>query len=209
MGLKIKVCGMRYPSNIKELAELVPDFIGFIFYPPSKRFVGVEFQKQDIDQLQNEINRTAVFVNAHHHEIVEFANLYGIKTLQLHGAETPQFCRELIDKGFTIIKAFGIDENFNFESLNEYLDHVDFFLFDTKTKEHGGSGLTFDWQTLENYTLNKPFFISGGLSPENLLAVLEIKNPSFYGLDLNSKFEIEPGLKNIDKLKDAFKLIRA
>jgi len=209
MDLKIKVCGMKYPANIKELADLKPDFIGFIFYPPSKRFVGVDFQKQDIDHLQNEINRTAVFVNAHHHEIVEFANLYGIKTLQLHGTETPQFCQELTDKGFTIIKAFGVDENFNFESLNEYLDHVDFFLFDTKTIAHGGSGLTFDWQILKEYKLNKPFFISGGLSPENLLTVLEIKNPNFFGVDLNSKFETEPGFKNIEKLKEAFELIRA
>ena len=209
MDLKIKVCGMKYAANIKDLAVLNPEYMGFIFYPPSKRFVGVDFQKQDIDHLQTEINRTAVFVNAQHHEIVEFSNLYGIKTLQLHGAETPQFCQELIDKGFTIIKAFGIDENFNFDSLNEYLNHVDFFLFDTKTIAHGGSGLTFDWQILKNYKLNKPFFISGGLSAENLLEVLKIKNPNFYGLDLNSKFELESGLKNIEKLKEAFKLIRA
>jgi phosphoribosylanthranilate isomerase len=209
MSLKIKVCGMKYAANIKDLADLNPDFMGFIFYPPSKRFVGVDFQKQDIEHLSAEINRTSVFVNAHHHEIVEFANLYGIKTLQLHGAETPIFCRELMDKGFKVIKAFGIDENFNFGILNEYLNHVDFFLFDTKTKEHGGSGLSFDWEILQRYTLNKPFFISGGLSSENVLEVLKIKNPNFFGVDLNSKFEIEPGLKNIEQLKQAFKLIRA
>jgi phosphoribosylanthranilate isomerase len=209
MSLKIKVCGMKFQANIRELAALEPDFIGFIFYPPSKRFIGVDFEKQDIDHLNPSINRTAVFVNAQLHEVVEFSNLYGIKTIQLHGNESPEFCEELKNKGFTILKAFGIDENFNFEVLKDYFNEVDYFLFDTKTSEYGGSGLSFNWNVLDKYKLEKPFLLSGGLSLDNLPEVLKITNKNFYGIDLNSKFEIEPGVKDIEKLKNAFKLIRA
>jgi len=200
---------MKYQANIKALAALEPDFMGFIFYPPSKRFIGVEFEKQDIEHLNPAIKRTAVFVNAQFHEIVEFANLYGIKTLQLHGNEPPELCEQLKQKGFSIIKAFGVDENFNFDVLLNYENHIDFFLFDTKTSEFGGSGLSFNWDILQKYQLEKPFLLSGGLSLENLAEVLKIENKHFYGVDLNSKFEIEPGLKDIEKLKKAFELIKA
>ncbi|TKB97856.1 phosphoribosylanthranilate isomerase [Pedobacter cryophilus] len=209
MSLKIKVCGMKYLANIKALAELEPDFMGFIFYPPSQRFIGVEFERNDVANLPPEIQRTAVFVNAHLHEVIEFANLYGMKTIQLHGQESPEFCGELRAKGFKVIKAFGVDENFNFEILNAFVEHVDFFLFDTKTSAHGGSGLIFDWRILQKYNLDKPFLLSGGLSPDNLAEVLKIEHKNFYGVDLNSKFEIEPALKDIEKLEKAFELIRA
>ncbi|MDA9555374.1 phosphoribosylanthranilate isomerase [Pelobium sp.] len=209
MSLKIKVCGMKYQANIKALADLEPDFMGFIFYPPSKRFIGLDFDKQDINHLSADIKKTAVFVNAYVHEVVEFSNIYGIKTVQLHGQESPAFCSELKDQGFTVIKAFGVDESFNFELLKDYESQVDFFLFDTKTDLHGGSGMTFNWDLLANYTLSKPFLLSGGLSLDNLAEILEIKHPQLYGVDLNSKFEVEPGLKDIEKLNKAFKLIRA
>jgi phosphoribosylanthranilate isomerase len=209
MALKIKVCGMKYQSNIKALANLLPDYIGFIFYPPSKRFIGVEFDKQDIAHLHPDINKTAVFVDAQLHEVIEFCSLYGVKTLQLHGNETPEYCNALQQKDFTVIKAFGIDESFDFNTIEPYLKHVDFFLFDTKTVEHGGSGKTFNWQVLNNYKFDKPFFLSGGLTLENIENALDLKHKQFYGLDLNSKFEIEPGLKDIEKLNKAFELIRA
>lgn len=209
MSLKIKVCGMKYQANIKALAALEPDFMGFIFHPPSKRFIGVEFEKQDIEHLNPAIKRTAVFVNAQFHEIVEFANLYRIKTLQLHGAESPELCEQLKQKGFSIIKAFGVDENFKFDVLLNYENHIDFFLFDTKTSEYGGSGLSFNWDILQKYQIEKPFLLSGGLSLENLAEVLKIENKHFYGVDLNSKFEIEPGFKDIEKLEKAFELIKA
>lgn len=208
MSLNIKVCGMKYQSNIKALANLEPDYMGFIFYPPSKRFIGLEFDKQDIANLNADIKKTAVFVDAHLHEVIEFSQLYGMKTIQLHGTETPEFCAALQLKGFTVIKAFGIDEAFDFSILESYQNVVDFFLFDTKTANHGGSGEVFSWQILDNYKLNKPFFLSGGLALENLKAALNIEHEQFYGLDLNSKFELEPGLKDIEKLNKAFELIR-
>lgn len=200
---------MKYLANIKALAELEPDFMGFIFYPPSQRFIGVEFERNDVANLQPDIQRTAVFVNAHLHEVIEFSNLYGMKTIQLHGQESPEFCGELKAKGFKVIKAFGVDESFDFNTLNAFVEQVDFFLFDTKTSTHGGSGLTFDWRVLQKYNIEKPFLLSGGLGPDNLAEVLKIKHKNFYGVDLNSKFEIEPALKDIEKLEKAFELIRA
>lgn len=200
---------MKYLANIKALAGLEPDFMGFIFYPPSQRFIGVEFERNDVANLQPDIQRTAVFVNAHLHEVIEFSNLYGMKTIQLHGQESPEFCGELKAKGFKVIKAFGVDESFDFNTLNAFVEQVDFFLFDTKTSTHGGSGLTFDWRVLQKYNIEKPFLLSGGLGPDNLAEVLKIKHKNFYGVDLNSKFEIEPALKDIEKLEKAFELIRA
>lgn len=182
--------------------------MGFIFYPPSKRFIGLDFQKSDLDGIPKQINKTAVFVDAQIHEVEEFTNFYGIKTIQLHGKESPEYCLDLKNKGFTIFKAFGIDENFDFSTLKPYTENVDYFLFDTKTIEHGGSGVKFNWDLLHNYKLNMPFILSGGLGLENLDEVKQFEHPLFYGVDLNSKFEIEPGLKDIEKLKKAFDLLR-
>ncbi|MBD3750521.1 MAG: phosphoribosylanthranilate isomerase [Sphingobacteriales bacterium] len=207
MELKIKVCGMREEANIQALSQLQPDLMGFIFYPASKRFVGLDFNQQMLKKIHHQIIKTGVFVNAHQNEVLEFSKLYGFKAVQLHGEESPEFCAEVKKEGFLILKAFGVNEDFNFEQLKPYEPFVDYFLFDTKVDAYGGSGKTFDWRILENYNLNKPFFLSGGLSLENLEEVKRIKNPQFYGVDLNSKFEIEPGLKNIEKLKAAFKLI--
>jgi phosphoribosylanthranilate isomerase len=208
MELAIKVCGMKYADNIKKLSDVKPDLMGFIFYPPSKRFIGVEFLKSDLSDINPQIIKTAVFVNAQVHEIVEFSKMYGMQAVQLHGAESPDFCKTIKNEGFIVLKAFGIDDNFDFEVLKPYLDVVDFFLFDTKTNLHGGSGETFDWSIIDKYNLHKPFFLSGGLSLENLASVKNIKNEFFYGVDLNSKFELEPSLKDIEQLKEAFDLIR-
>lgn len=208
MSLKIKVCGMREEANIQALSQLQPDLIGFIFYPPSKRFVGLDFNQKNLNQIDSEIIKTGVFVNAQLHEIIEFSKLYGFKAVQLHGEESPEFCEEIKKEGLLILKAFGVNEDFNFEQLKPYESLVDYFLFDTKMDSYGGSGKTFDWRVLENYHLNKPFFLSGGLSLENLEEVKMIKSSQFYGVDLNSKFEIEPGLKDIEKLKAVFKLIK-
>lgn len=208
MELKIKVCGMREEANIQALSQLQPDLMGFIFYPPSKRFVGLDFNQQMLKEINPQIIKTGVFVNAQPHEVIEFSKLYGFKAIQLHGEESSEFCEEIKKEGFLILKAFGVDTNFNFEQLKPYEPFVDYFLFDTKVDSYGGSGKTFDWAILENYRLSKPFFLSGGLSLENLEEVKMIKNSQFYGVDLNSRFEIEPGLKNIEKLKSAFKLIK-
>ncbi len=204
--MKIKVCGLKYPGNISDVITLKPDYVGFICYAPSPRYAP-ELNSEILDTLPETIYKTAVFVNEDAETIIKLVDNYNFDAIQLHGNESPEFCRSFKDK-VTVIKAFGIGEGFDFERLNEFDDSVDYFLFDTKTDKHGGSGLTFDWSLLDNYKLNIPFFLSGGLSPANLTEVKMIKHPQFYGVDLNSKFELEPGLKDITKLKEAFELLR-
>ena len=205
--LKIKVCGMRNPENIEQLSELKPDYIGFIFYPPSKRFVE-NIDKELLNKLPSELKKTGVFVNAPKDDILEKISLYNLNALQLHGSESPQFCKELKRTGLEIIKAFGMDEEFDFEILKSYEGFVDYFLFDTKTKLHGGSGLTFNWNLLKKYPLNIPYFLSGGLDADNISEALKLEDGRFYALDLNSRFEIEPALKDIDKLRTVFNKIK-
>lgn len=209
MDVKIKVCGMKYAANINAVAALNPDFLGFIFYPKSKRFVGLDFDKSDLSSLNPSIHKVAVFVNAYLNEVTEFSNIYGIKFVQLHGNETPEFCADLRKNNFKVIKAFGVDEEFDFSTLEAYQDSVDYFLFDTKTPEHGGSGKAFNWQVLDNYQLAIPFFLSGGLSLANISEVQSIQHPQLFAVDLNSKFEEEPGVKNTELLAEAFKNIRS
>lgn len=205
--MKIKVCGMKFPENIRQVAALQPDYLGFIFYPHSPRFVGYDPNKE-LTELRLPAKKVGVFVDKDFSTIKNIIQLYQFDAVQLHGNEPAETCAAL-RKSVEVIKAFGVDGNFDFNLLNDYEDKVDYFLFDTKTDVHGGSGKTFDWQVLQNYNLKTPFFISGGLNNENLAAVLQLKHPAFYGVDLNSGFETAPGLKDLEKLKEAFGLIRS
>ena len=204
--MKIKVCGMRSPENIDALMRLQPDYMGLIFYEKSPRYVG-DLQVTDLQNMPEDVIKTGVFVNEDIAVINSLVERFNLRAVQLHGNESPALCVQLRSK-VTVLKAFGVDENFNFDTLNDYAGSVDYFLFDTKTVTHGGSGQTFNWQVLENYKLNVPFFLSGGLSLENLENIKHIKHPAFYGVDLNSRFEIQPGLKDTDKLSEAFKILR-
>ena len=203
--MKIKVCGLRDPDNIKAVEALAPDYMGFICYDKSPRFIGA----MDDDELVNigtGITKVGVFVDEDADSISKLIYKYKFDAIQLHGNESPEFC-DMFKHEVQVIKAFGIDEHFDFAKLDAYKNNVNYFLFDTKTPVHGGSGQTFDWSILESYKLNVPFFLSGGLSPDNLEEVKNIKHPAFYGVDLNSKFEVSPALKDLDKLKQAFKKI--
>ncbi|PAW93950.1 N-(5'-phosphoribosyl)anthranilate isomerase [Mucilaginibacter sp. MD40] len=202
--MNIKVCGLKYVDNIGEVAALGPDYVGFICYDQSPRYMAD--LPPNVTAVPNGVVTTGVFVNEDADKVFEMIERYGFKAIQLHGTETPEYCLQFKGK-VTVIKAFGVDADFNFEQLEAYKDVVDFFLFDTKTPAHGGSGETFDWEMLDRYKMNVPFFLSGGLSPDNISEVAKIKHPAFYGVDLNSKFEIEPGLKDISKLKEAFVLL--
>ena len=203
--MKIKVCGLRDPENIKAVAALSPDYIGFIFYGPSPRFVS-GLSIDTLTDLPSAIQKTGVFVDEDADRIHQLIDHYNFDAIQLHGGETPEFC-SLFRNKIQVIKAFGINEDFDFNQLTEYLGKVDFFLFDTKTTAHGGSGKTFDWVFLNNYKLEVPFFLSGGLSPDNITDVVNIHHPQFYGVDLNSRFETAPGLKNTEQLAIAFNTI--
>ncbi|WCT14969.1 phosphoribosylanthranilate isomerase [Mucilaginibacter jinjuensis] len=204
--MKIKVCGLKDPENIKAVAALKPDYMGFINYGLTPRFIG-NLPVNVLQGLPQSIQKTGVFVNDSLENIGGLIKEYGFDVVQLHGYENPEFC-EVLKKRVTVIKAFGMEEDFNFAQLEPYVGHVDYFLFDTKTPKHGGSGKTFNWQILHKYTLDVPFFLSGGLSPDNIEQVLTIKHPQFYGVDLNSKFETSPGIKDLEKLSKAFELLR-
>ncbi|MES3017025.1 MAG: phosphoribosylanthranilate isomerase [Bacteroidota bacterium] len=207
---------MKDPDNIRKLAELQPDYMGLIFYPQSKRFAG-DMEATTLDTFPRAVKRTGVFVNEAMDTIADQVIKYDLDAVQLHGDESPDFCRSLrkflhnmqTEKHVEIIKAFGIYDQFDFAVLAGYEDMVDYFLFDTKSIDYGGSGLTFDWAILDNYHGKKPYFLSGGLSADNIDRINEIKDVRFYGVDLNSKFETEPGVKDINKLKSVFERIRS
>ena len=204
--MKIKICGLKDPENIKAVSALAPDYLGFIFYRPSPRFVNdVPFEQ--LNNIPSSILKTAVFVNESFEKVNELIDKYSFNVIQLHGNESAEFCGSFKSK-LKVIKAFGLNNDFNFEQLIAYQNKVDFFLFDAKTEIHGGSGKTFDWSILNKYAMDIPFFLSGGLSLDNLEEIKNISHSQFYGVDLNSKFETEPGIKNINKLEMAFDIIK-
>lgn len=200
---KIKVCGMKNRLNIHELQQLPIQYMGLIFYAASKRFVDKTYTELGLQHTPKHIKLTGVFVNENIANIQDKLAAYHLSAVQLHGDESPDFCLELRKKtpNIQIFKAFGVDECFNFQDIQAYEKWVDYFLFDTKTIFHGGSGMKFDWQFLSNYNLNLPFFLSGGISVDDIDEIHNFEHPKLEGLDLNSKFEITPGLKNIALVK--------
>lgn len=197
---------MKYKENIEQVADLKPDYMGFIFYSSSKRSVMEDFQ---LPPLPPEIKKVGVFVNADADDIIDKINQHNLDCIQLHGSEPPYFCRQM-QRITCIIKAFGIDEHFDFQLLEAYKDTCNYFLFDTKTREYGGSGQQFNWQLLENYQYDVPFFLSGGLDISIVKEIKELahKTPLLHAIDVNSKFEISPGLKDTDKLEKLVNEIR-
>ncbi|MBT4869038.1 MAG: phosphoribosylanthranilate isomerase [Polaribacter sp.] len=191
---------MKFTENIEQVSGLYPDYMGFIFYEKSKRnFEGV------IPKLPKSIKKTGVFVNEYPEIVISLVEEYQLEAIQLHGDETVTYIKQLKTHlpSIEIIKVFGIKDEFNFDVLTPFLPLVDYFLFDTKGKERGGNGVQFDWSVLEAYPYEKPFFLSGGIGLKDLLAIQKIidSNVPIYALDINSKFEIEPGLKNINEVK--------
>ena len=197
---------MKYPENIKELWKLPIDYMGLIFYAKSPRYAET-LDKSDLMVMPEYIERVGVFVNPMIDYVLEKTIQYKLNMVQLHGNESGGFCQK-VSKSVPVIKAFSISNIADIEHANGYEDTCKFFLFDTKTPQYGGSGVKFDWKILDAYTGNTPFFLSGGISADDAEAILKIKHPMFYGIDLNSKFETEPGLKNIDLLKQFIKQVR-
>ncbi len=197
----IKICGMRETENIREVSELKPDLLGFIFYSGSQRYAGELLDPGVISKIPENIRKTGVFVNSDFQEILFTIGKYSLDTVQLHGNETTDECFRLKEKGIKIIKAFGIKESKDFNLCNDYVTSADYFLFDTFNSGNGGSGLKFDWRLLDDYKLDKPFFLSGGISPDDIGNIMKIKNDAFAGVDLNSRLEIKPGLKDTEALK--------
>lgn len=191
---------MKYIDNIKLVADLKPDYLGFIFYEKSKRnFEGI------IPGLPKNIKKTGVFVNEYLEILVSLTQEYQLEAIQLHGDETPEYIiqiKKYLPK-VEIIKVFGVKDTFDFRKLEPYLDLVDYFLFDTKGKERGGNGVKFDWSVLKKYPFRKPFFLSGGIGPDDVSQIKDIQKSKLpiYALDINSQFESEPGIKKIKEVK--------
>jgi phosphoribosylanthranilate isomerase len=197
--IKLKICGMRDAQNIMDVAALSPDYMGFIFYPKSPRYVGEDFKiPQD---FPTNIIRVGVFVNESTENILRHAAAHNLRFLQLHGEETVKQCLELKSHNYQIIKVFSIDDAFDFELTKFYSEAVDFLLFDTKGKYYGGNAETFRWRLLEKYHQQVPFFLSGGLSPENVSEIGELKNLNLAALDVNSGVEQSPAMKDLGKIQ--------
>lgn len=189
---------MRAPDNIAALSDLAPDYMGFIFWKHSKRFVTTP-----TPDLPATIKKTGVFVDADPAYITATAKQHQLQALQLHGDESPDFCQKLKGLGLEIIKAFAVDTSFDFSVLKTYETVCDYFLFDTKGRLPGGNGSRFDWSVLQYYPSTKPFFLSGGIGTGDHSAIASIINLNLplYAIDINSQFESEPGLKNIETIK--------
>lgn len=196
--MKIKVCGMKVPSQLEGLHQLGIDYAGFIFYPKSARYVG------NLAPIKTPkgLKRIGVFVNEKLEVLVQIAQEWKLDYLQLHGDESVAYCKELKVKNYQLIKVFGIKEAADFEKVEEYQELCDYYLFDTKGKERGGNGYAFNWQLLEHYTAKKSFFLSGGiaLGDEPIIQKLAEKDKRLLGVDLNSKFEKAPSDKDLTKL---------
>ncbi len=202
--MKLKICGMKYDSNIKEVLNLKPHYIGFIFWKNSSRYV------TDTPSIPNEIIKTGVFVDSSLDNIISIVENHNLNAIQLHGNETQELCVNLKKKlNVKIIKAFNVDKYFDFNKTELYLDCCDYFLFDSKGELPGGNGFSFNWEILKNYNYKKPFFISGGISLDNISDINFLKECKLpvHCVDVNSKFESETGYKNIDDLKKLIKIL--
>ena len=193
---------MKEAENINALDALQPNYIGLIFYEKSPRFVG----ENSIPKTNAE--KVGVFVNSSLDYIEAQAEKHDFKTIQLHGDEPISLAQSLFENGFKIIKNFSISDTIDNELMAEWQPFCEYFLFDTHGKGYGGTGKKFDWNLLQDYKLEKPFVLSGGISFEDVAEIKKIKHKSFAGIDLNSKFEIEPGVKNIENIKSFIDEIR-
>jgi phosphoribosylanthranilate isomerase len=198
--MKIKVCGLKCQSNIEELTHLPIDYMGFIFYNKSPRYLDEDLSSDFVKSIPKYIKKVGVFVNEDCYTVFNRIAHYDLAMVQLHGAETPEICAEL-KPHVQIMKAFQINKDFDFKQLEKYLTVVDYFLFDSPTPNYGGSGKHFNWQILEKYNYTTPFFLSGGISEDHIEEIKLLNIPQLIAIDINSKFEIAPGLKNTEHIK--------
>ncbi len=202
--MKIKVCGITQIDQLKQLEEFGVDYAGLIFYDRSPRYVLNKLHSEAVNKLNLSIKKVGVFVNASEEDIMTQIELYGLNIVQLHGNETPSFCKHISDQ-VSVIKAFRInkknEQNIDW-MIKPFEDFCDYYMFDTGNgTSYGGTGEKFDWQILKNNKINKPFFLSGGIGFVDIEKIKEFQHPFFYAVDANSMFEIEPGVKNMEEVK--------
>ena len=194
---KIKVCGLRDFKNIQNVSTCDIEYLGFIFYKKSKRFVRSSLT---IPIMPSSIKKVGVFVNQSLEYIIKIVEKHDLDMVQLHGDESSHFCKALFKENIPIIKAFGVDTSFDFESTRVYEEYVNYFLFDTKTVFYGGSGRLFSWEVLKKYDGSTLFFLSGGIGPDAIKRLSGFFHEKFHGIDVNSCFEVVPGQKDIEKI---------
>lgn len=195
-GKIIKVCGMQDGDNIRETESLGIDMIGFIFYPKSPRCIC-----EMPGYMPVHARRVGVFVNESKETIGMYADRFGLDYIQLHGFESPEFCRSLQAEGFKLIKAFSVAGEKDLHPAHDYETFCEYFLFDTKCEQYGGSGNQFDWNVLRAYHGQTPFLLSGGINPYSTKALREFGHPRLAGYDLNSRFETKPGMKDTERIR--------
>lgn len=208
--LLIKVCGMKYTENIQQVSALSPDLLGFIFYPASPRFIGKEPVKGLFEAVPPGIRKTGVFVDSDYSFISQACKKYDLQFAQLHGDESPALAIQLRNDGIRVIKTIHLSSENDFEKIRPFEDKVDYFLFETPSGSFGGSGMKFPWHILEAYPAEIPFFLSGGIGPgdEGQILSLSLSLKYMKGVDINSRFEVQPGLKEPDKVKTFIESIR-
>jgi len=196
----IKICGMKDPENIRAVAALNPDYMGFIFYSKSPRYAGA-LDPEVVGALSDTICKVGVFVNEPTSNVLAIATQYQLNAIQLHGNETPEECMALQKAGLKVIKALSVANVDDLTKADAYQTCCDYLLFDTKTPLYGGSGQQYDWTILNHYQGQLPFFLSGGIGLEDAERVCNFFHPKLHAIDVNSRFETAPGLKNTSALE--------
>lgn len=199
--MQIKICGMKYPENILEVLALNPDFMGFVFNPKSTRFVG-NLELSTLQSIPKEIKKVGVFVNESLENILTYIHKYDFDAVQLHGFENKKLCRQIKDEAkISVIKVFSVMNAYNLKVTKEYDDVADLYLFNTKTDPYGGDEQKFNWNILYEYTGEKDFLLGGNIGMDDVKEIRKIEHPKMIGVNLNTRFEIKPGLKNVDLLR--------
>lgn len=206
--LKCKVCGITDINNAEEVSAYRPDYMGFIFYARSFRYVGNDPDPALFSVVPEGVEKTAVFVNEYYERMIEKTGKYGIRTVQLHGMESPETCIALRSHGLKVIKVFPGDQLDNARLLKDYEEVADYFLFDTPTRSHGGSGRKFDWTRLEKCRSRKRFFLSGGISADDAEQLRKLDMKGLFAVDINSRFETAPGVKDPELVGNFIKRLR-
>jgi phosphoribosylanthranilate isomerase len=210
--MRVKVCGMTQMDQVRQLDEMAVEFCGFIFYPKSPRYFFKHAPAIELKKFKGQINKVGVFVNAFADDILRTVDDCGLYLVQLHGDETPKECEKIADY-ITVIKAFRLSEGDNILwKIKDYVDVCDMFLFDTEGAGYGGTGKKFNWDVLKGLNIGKPFFISGGIQPEDVEKLKEFSQESvakdLFAVDINSRFETSPGIKDTNKVKEFVNAIK-
>ena len=205
-GIRIKVCGMTLPEQVNALDEMGVDFAGFIFYPKSPRYMAHKISPEKMRQIKGRIAKVGVFVNMPYDDLLRTVDEYRLDMVQLHGDETPFVC-EKIANYVTVVKAFRLSDNDPIDWITRpYHESSDMFMFDTMGAGYGGTGKKFDWNVLKESVINKLFFLSGGIEPGDERKLREFETEEvgkkLFSIDINSKFEVSPGVKNIEKVRE-------